>query len=97
MGSTDDLRKELDKLKADVANLRNLGSEQLHAMRDSAEDEMQRRRQILQRGIKAGQNRGRRARAEMEDEMSAHPYVSFVAAAGVGFLLAKLLDIATKR
>lgn len=97
MGSTDDLRKELDKLKADVASLRNLGSEQLHALRDSAEDEMQRRRRILRRGINAGWERGRRARTEVEDEMSAHPYVNFLAAAGAGFLLAKLLDLVTKR
>ncbi|MDN5872429.1 MAG: hypothetical protein L0H73_17165 [Nitrococcus sp.] len=97
MGSTDDLRKELDKLKADVARLRELGSEKMHAMRDSAEDEMQRRRHALRQGVNAGWERGRRAKADMEDEMSAHPYASFLAAVGVGFLLAKLLDIATKR
>lgn len=97
MGSTDDLRKELDKLKADVASLRDLGSEKVQAIRDAAEDEMQRRRHALRRGVNAGWERGCRAKAEVEDEMSAHPYASFLAAVGVGFLLAKLLDIVTKR
>lgn len=97
MSDTDDLRKELNKLKADLANLREFGSEKLHAMRDSAEEEMHRRRQILQRGIKAGRDRGRRAMAEVEEEMSTHPYASFFAALGIGFILAKLLDIATRR
>lgn len=96
MADTDDLRKELDKLRADVAGLRDSGNEKLQAMRDSAEDEIHRRRQMLRRGIKAGRERGRSAMAGVEEEMGTHPYVSFFAALGVGFILAKLLDIATR-
>lgn len=97
MTSSEDLRKELDKLKTDVANLRTRGGEQMHAMRDSAEDELRERRQLLRRGIRAGQERGRHAMEEVEEELSARPYASFLAAIGLGFILAKLLDIATHR
>jgi ElaB/YqjD/DUF883 family membrane-anchored ribosome-binding protein len=96
MTDTDDLRKELNKLKTDLANLRDSGGEQLHTMRESAEDGMHRGRRVLRRGIAAGRDRGRRALAEMEEEMGAHPYVNVLAAVGVGFILAKLLDIATR-
>lgn len=97
MADTDDLRKELNQLKADIANLRDSSSERLHAMRESAEDGMERGRRILRRGVNAGRERGRRVMAEVEEEMGEHPYASFVAAIGVGFILAKLLDIATRR
>lgn len=96
MTNNDDLRKELDKLKADLANLRDSGSNRLEAMRESAEDGMYRGRRVLQRGITAGRDRGRRVMAEVEEEMGAHPYANFFAAVGVGFILAKLLDIAIR-
>lgn len=108
MAANDDLRKELDKLKADLANLRSdtsnlthairdLGGEKVAGMRQSVEDEVQRRRQSLRRGIEAGRERGRRALDEVEEEIGAHPYASFLAAVGVGFILAKLMDVATRR
>lgn len=90
--STEDLQKELDKLKTDIANLRDSGSERLQAMRDSAEEGMYRGRRLLRRGMDVGRDRSRRAMAGMEEEMSEHPYVSVLAAVGVGFILAKLLD-----
>lgn len=96
MTDTDDLRKELDKLKVDLAKLRDLGGDRLEAMRESTEDGIHRGRRVLQRGITAGRDRGRRAMAEVEEEMGAHPYASFFAAVGVGFILAKLLDIASR-
>lgn len=96
MTDTDDLRKELNKLKTDLANLRDSSGEQLHTMRQSAEDGMHRGRRVLRRGIAAGRDSGRRVMAEMEEEMGAHPYASFFAAIGVGFILAKLLDIAIR-
>lgn len=108
MASTDDLRKELDKLKADMARLRSdtsevsrtlreIGGDELRAWGESAEHEFQRRRQRLRRGMDAGRERGRRAMEEMEEEVGAHPYASVFAALGVGFILAKLLDIVTRR
>lgn len=108
MASTDDLRKELDKLKADMARLRSdtsevsrtlreLGSDELRALGESAEQEFQRRSQRLRRGVAVGRERGRRAMEEMEEEVGAHPYASVFAALGVGFILAKLLDIVTRR
>ncbi|EAR21033.1 DUF883 family protein [Nitrococcus mobilis] len=108
MAATDDLRKELDKLKADLARLRadtsdvtrtlrELGSEKLDDVRGSADEEFQRGRRILRRGVEAGRERGRRALAEVEEDIGAHPYASVFAAVGAGFVLAKLLDIATRR
>ena len=106
--TTDDLRKELDKLKADLARLRSdtsevtrtlreVGGDELRALGESAESGFQRRRQRMLRGMEAGRERGRRAMEEMEDEVGAHPYASVFAALGAGFVLAKLLDIATRR
>ncbi len=108
MAATDDLRKELDKLKADLARLRadttevtrtlrELGNEKLDDVRGSANEEFQRGRRILRRGVEAGQERGRRTKEEMEEGIGAHPFSSVIAAVGAGFILAKLLDIVTRR
>ena len=104
MAESDELRKDLDRLKADLDTLRSdigevagalrdLGAERWHGARDSAEDELRRAREVLERRADEARARGREARDAAERQVSEHPLGSLLTAFGVGFALAKLLDM----
>ncbi|MFB6259704.1 MAG: DUF883 domain-containing protein, partial [Thiohalorhabdaceae bacterium] len=63
----------------------------------SVEDELDERRQDLRRAMGAARDRGRRAEDEFEEQVNEHPWGSLLAALGVGFILAKVMDRGDRR
>jgi ElaB/YqjD/DUF883 family membrane-anchored ribosome-binding protein len=102
MAERDPIRDELKALKEDFAKLhgdvaelvkavRDTGGAKAHAARDSLEEELRRRRDRVRERLDEARATGRRKAAELEDEVTQHPFASLAAAFGVGFLLAKLM------
>ena len=103
MAETDQLRKDLENLKADMDALRSdiadltgafrdMGAERVQGARESVEAELRQAREALGRRADEARARGRDAREAGERQVAEHPYGSVLAALGAGFLLAKLLD-----
>lgn len=104
MADNDAIRKELDELKSDFTKLQGDVGELVHAVRetsaarardvrDSVADELRQRREHIRERLGDVQDRGRRAAHEVESEISQHPLTSIVAAFGMGFVLAKLMQL----
>lgn len=94
--ATSDYRQELDTMKAELSQLRSSVSEMTQAikstgmrgaaqMREAVADELRPAADAVREG-------GRRAKHEVEDTVSEHPYTTVGTAVGVGFALAKLLE-----
>ncbi|HKJ74623.1 MAG TPA: hypothetical protein VKA19_10945 [Alphaproteobacteria bacterium] len=104
MATEDDLRKEFDTLKADVNKLRGdvselvdilkeLGTEKTTSAKASVDEELARQREKLRATLTDARTRGRKAAESMEGEIAEHPMSSLIAAFGLGFVIAKLLEI----
>jgi len=104
MATDTNLKEELETLKADVGKLRNdvggllevlkgLGAEKVGNARTSIDEELEKRRQELRDALSGAKARGERAADAVEGEISQHPLSSVMAAFGMGFLIAKLLDV----
>jgi ElaB/YqjD/DUF883 family membrane-anchored ribosome-binding protein len=104
----DPIRKELDALKADIASLRQDIAGLTTAVRDAASDKAQKTRAETQERIRSTwedlENKldevlaqGKATLGNVESQVGQHPAGSLLTAFGVGFLVAKLLDIGGRR
>jgi len=102
------LDEELRALKADIANLRadvsdlagtvqSVAGRKANHVRDSVQSEFNDRREQLRQRFDDVRNRGRKQLDGFEENVSEHPLGSLAAAVGVGFILAKLMDIGGRR
>jgi len=103
MADDDGVREELETLRADFAKLQSdvgelvqalkeAGSERVNSARDGVADELRRRRERLEERLGAARDRGRRVADEVGEEVAQRPLTSLLAAFGVGFILAKLMQ-----
>jgi len=103
MATETNLHEEFETLKEDVAKLRTdvgdllsvlkaMGAEKVGDARESLDDELARRREELRAALKGARARGEHAAEALEGEITDHPMSSVIAAFGMGFLIAKLLD-----
>ncbi len=104
MAENDSIRNELNALRSDFAKLqsditalagtlKDAGAARAHDARESIEEELRRRRDYMRERLHEAKETGRRAAGRAEDEISDHPWTSVAAAFGVGFVLAKLMQI----
>jgi ElaB/YqjD/DUF883 family membrane-anchored ribosome-binding protein len=104
----DPIRKEMDALKADVAQLRQDIRGLTEAIRDVASDKAQQTRtdteerlrgawEDLERKLDEVIDQGRATLGDVQQQIGQHPAGSLLTAFGVGFVVAKLLDMGGKR
>lgn len=98
------MEEELQALKADIANLRadvadlagtmqNMAGSRAHRFRDSLESELNEKREQLRRRFDEVRTRGRQQINDIEETVGQHPLGSLAAAVGIGFILAKMMDL----
>jgi len=104
----DPIRKELDALKTDIAQLRVDIAGLTTAVRDEATDKAQKTKADTQERLRGVWEdleskldevleQGRSTVGDMEARVGQHPTGSLLTAFGVGFIVAKLLDIGGRR
>ena len=104
MATDTNLNEELETLKADMAKLRGdvgnlldvlkaLGLEKAGDAKASFDDELEKRREEIRDALMGARARGQQAQHAVEGEIADHPLSSVMAAFGMGFLIAKLLDV----
>jgi ElaB/YqjD/DUF883 family membrane-anchored ribosome-binding protein len=95
------LKEDVAKLRADVQNLtsalKDLGVEQVEGIRSTVAEEIRAARGELQRRAGQARDYGRRAVDSLEEEIGDHPLPSILSAFGIGFVLARLLDVGSRR
>jgi ElaB/YqjD/DUF883 family membrane-anchored ribosome-binding protein len=106
---TDDpIRKELDALKADIAQLREDILGLTTAVRDVASDKAEKTRSDAKEGLRNVWedleskldeviDQGKSTMGNVQTRIGQHPTGSLLTAFGVGFIIAKLLDTGGKR
>ena len=102
-----DSNAELEAVKADLAQLRGDVSELVKAVREQSQERVRDRASqarddvqsafeegmdTLNRGYRRVRDQGERRAEEAEEMVGNHPLTSVVAAFGIGFVIAKLLD-----
>lgn len=103
----DPLRKELDALKADIAQLRtdvvsltkvikDTASEKVSSTKDEAQKRAQSAWEDAERKFEETIEKGRATVSQLEEKISANPGGSLLTAFGLGFVIAKLMDIGHK-
>lgn len=104
----DALAKELETLKADIAKLRadvsdltkvfkKVASEKTSDANAKLHDEVRQAREELQRRINQAREYGEQHVGEFENQVGEHPLGSILAAFGIGFIIAKLMDLGGRR
>lgn len=99
------LRSDMAALQSDVATLvgtlKDLGVNKAEGMRSSFEDEIRSRREELRRKLEEARTTGRKT---LDDAVSGfgegvghHPLSSLITAFGLGFVIAKLMDLGGRR
>lgn len=100
--------QELDSLKADIASLRTdvadlatairgASSDKSSDIKSNFQDNIRATREQVRRRLMEARERSRKAVDSMEETIGEHPIGSVAAAVGVGFLIAKLMDLGTRR
>lgn len=100
----DPIRKELDALKADIAQLRgdiggltaaikDVTSEKASNTKADAQQRAQNAWEDVERKLNEALNEGRASVGEIEDKITTHPGGSMLTAFGLGFIIAKLMDM----
>lgn len=104
----DSIRKELDALKADISQLREdiagltsavrgAASEKVQQTRDDTQERLRGAWEDLERKLDETLEQGRAAMGDVEARIAQHPGGSLLTAFGVGFIVAKLLDLGGRR
>ncbi len=104
----EEIRKEVDALKNDIAQLRKDIAGLTSAVKDAAADKVdegkaQARDKIhtaweaLEGKLDEALGQGREGVRHVEQKIGEHPTASVLAAFGVGFLIAKLIDLGERR
>lgn len=99
------LRADLNNLQNDVAGLvstlRDLGVDKVEGLKSSVEDEIRARREELRRRLNEARSSGRKAVEDavegIEQGIGQHPLSSLLTAFGLGFIIAKLMDLGNRR
>jgi len=106
---TDDtLAKELESLKADISKLRadvadltsalkGVAAEKADTANAKLHEEIREARDELRRRIKHAREYGEQRVDEFENQVGEHPVGSVLTAFGIGFVIAKLLDLGGRR
>lgn len=100
----DPIKKELDALKADIAQLRKditgltaavkeVASEKVANTKADAQERVQGAWDDIERKLDDVLNQGRAAVGDIEDRITKHPAGSMLTAFGLGFIIAKLMDV----
>ncbi len=104
----DPIRKELDALKKDLAQLRTdiagltdavktVAGERVGNTRDQARERVQGAREEIERKLDELLAQGREAVDGVEQQIAQHPGSSILTAFGLGFIIARLLDLGGRR
>jgi ElaB/YqjD/DUF883 family membrane-anchored ribosome-binding protein len=104
----DPIRKEMDALKADIAQLREDIGSLTAAVRNVASDKAQKTRADTQERLRSAWEdleqklddvieQGKASMGNVETQVGQHPAGSLLMAFGIGFVVAKLLDIGGRR
>ncbi len=95
------LKEDMAMLRSDVAGLtetlRHTASDRADSVRDSVQDEVAHARERLRKKIAEARGRSARAMEDMEESIGERPLASVAAAVGIGFILAKIMDLGSKR
>ena len=102
--TNDPIRKELDELKADLARLREdisgltdavkgVAAERVNEAKGKATDTAKDAWEEVARRLDALAGQGREAVDQVGQQVGQHPAGSLMAAFGMGFVIAKLLDL----
>lgn len=108
MMADDPIREDLDALKADIATLRDdivrlaatvqaAVEAQGEGMADEVRDQADRYREAFASRVDAAVGQGRKMAEELDAQVGQHPLGAMVAAFGLGFVVAKLLDLGGRR
>ena len=100
--------EEIQALKADIANLRadvadlagtmqSVAGNRASRFRDSIQSELNDRTDRLRQRFDDVRTRGRKQLDDIEENVGEHPLGSLAAAVGVGFVLAKLMELGGRR
>jgi len=100
----DELTRELEQMRSDMAALRadvaelakalkTMGANKAESVKDTIEEEIRERRDALREKLDEARARGQEVKDGLEDRMETHPYTSLLTAFGVGFVLAKLMHL----
>lgn len=91
------LRDDMARLREDIGRLTHAFSsdigDQAEDMRRSVEDEFRTRREILRARLDQARVRGQRKVEDLEESIADHPLGSLATAVGIGFILAKMMDL----
>ena len=104
----DSIRKEMDALKADIAQLREdivglssavkgAASENVAGVKAQAEERMHQAWEDIERRLQDLLSEGKATFNTAEQKVGEHPVGSVLTAFGIGFVIAKLLDVGGRR
>lgn len=104
----DSIRKEMDALKADIAKLREdiaglsnavkgAASENVADAKAQAEERMHKAWDDIERRLQDLLSEGKATFNAAEEKVGEHPVGSMLTAFGIGFVIAKLLDVGGRR
>jgi ElaB/YqjD/DUF883 family membrane-anchored ribosome-binding protein len=99
-----DVKKEMEQLRADLAALRNdvadltkalknAGANKAESVKDSIEEDLDMYRKIFREKLDEARSRGYEVKEKVDDQITTHPYTSLMTAFGVGYVLAKLFHL----
>ena len=95
------LREDFAALQNDVAEitalLRELGADRFEDAKSSTADTLREGREQFRRRVDAARARGQETIDEIGDTIGGHPLGSVAMAFGIGFLVAKLLEVGGRR
>ncbi|MFA5530303.1 MAG: hypothetical protein WDA11_06525 [Thiohalomonadaceae bacterium] len=97
----DSLKSDIAHLRSDVADLTNVirgtASERAIDMKAQLQERMDATREQVRRRLKEARERSGKALDDVEEKIGEHPIGSIATAVGVGFLIAKLMDLGNRR
>jgi ElaB/YqjD/DUF883 family membrane-anchored ribosome-binding protein len=104
----DSIRKEMDALKADIAKLREdivgltgavkgAAGENVAGAKARAEESMHKAWAEIEQRLETMLNEGKATFNKAEQQVGEHPVGSVLTAFGIGFIIAKLLDVGGRR
>ncbi len=102
------LQKEIDALRADIAQLgkdvaeitrvvKTLSEERVEDVRASVHEKVDSATEELHRRAEAAREQARKATESFEKTVEQYPFSSLLAAFGIGILVARLLDTGGRR